>query len=217
MELSVQGLRAPALLKKSCLSSKESIGTHERGQWESFIRGGRPTLFLFVVLRRIGGLLPRCKPFEQRSTPPPPAPPAPPAPPPPPPPALPKLHSVPLPAAAPRPVSILKVDPRSVLESSQLRGQRQWTKRLHVPTYFCHGTITYFCHHQPSKLDVMVPRTLSKWLLVCHLNISQPALMSVLEISHHSTFTFLTTLLPDIKLFDIGHVFPKIASRHLYT
>ena len=174
-------------------------------------------MFLFVVLRRIGGLLPRCKPFEQRSTPPPPAPPAPPAPPPPPPPALPKLHSVPLPAAAPRPVSILKVDPRSVLESSQLRGQRQWTKRLHVPTYFCHGTITYFCHHQPSKLDVMVPRTLSKWLLVCHLNISQPALMSVLEISHHSTFTFLTTLLPDIKLFDIGHVFPKIASRHLYT
>ena len=118
---------------------------------------------------------------------------------------------------SPRPVSILKVAPRSVLESSQLRGQRQWTKRLHVPTYFCHGTITYFCHHQPSKLDVMVPRTLSKWLLVCHLNISQPALMSVLEISHHSTFTFLTTLLPDIKLFDIGHVFPKIASRHLYT
>ena len=63
----------------------------------------------------------------------------------------------------------------------------------------------------------MVPRTLSKWLLVCHLNISQPALMSVLEISHQSTFTFLHTLLPDIKLFDIGHVFSSIASHHLYT
>ena len=51
-------------------------------------------MFLFVVLRRIGGLLPRCKPFEQRSTPPPPAPPAPPAPPPPapaPPPPAPML------------------------------------------------------------------------------------------------------------------------------
>ena len=85
---------------------------------------------------------------------------------------------------SPRPVSILKVAPRSVLESSQLRGQRR-TKRLHVPTY---------CHRS-SKLDAaMVPRTLSKWLLVCHLNISQPALMSVLEISHQSTFTFLHTV-----------------------
>ena len=143
------------------------------GSQKEFYLGRKPTLFFVCPLhlwgRRIGGLLPRC--FEM----------------------VVNLHPnsvlshcrLRLPATiSPRPVSILKVAPRSVLESSQLRGQRR-TKRLHVPTY-CHGS---------SKLDAaMVPRTLSKWLLVCHLNISQPALMSVLEISHQSTFTFLHTV-----------------------
>ena len=117
--------------------------------------------------RRIGGLLPPSHANGQASSS-----------------SIPSQCRLRLPATISRPVSILKVAPRSVLESSrQLRGQR----RPNV----CTSPTPHLLDRPSSKSDAMVPRTLSKWLLVCRLNISQPALMSVLEISHQSASSVL--------------------------